>query len=106
MWITQLVVHHSHRGKSYASSLLRFLIVSGNPATVGIASSHPHAILAVQSASKAIFDEQFIRTQLVETIKICKIPYLVDKPLIGSLVSHSSDSEDGIRLQIDTGFYT
>jgi hypothetical protein len=104
MWITQLVVHHDHRGKGHASALLRFLIESGKPVVVGVASSHPHAVLALKKSSKAIFDEDFIRNNLRQIITLFKIPYLVDKPLIGSLFQQTSD--DGPRLQIDTGFYT
>ena len=106
MWVTQLVVHHSHRGNGYASTLLRFLIVSVKPTIVGIASSHPHAILAVQSASKAVFDPKLMRSKLLDIITACNIPYLVDKPLIGNMLADTDTNTTGLNLQIDSGFYT
>ncbi len=57
MWIAQLVVHHDHRGQGHASILPRFLITSCNPIVVGVASSHPHGILALKKASMSLFDE-------------------------------------------------
>jgi len=106
MWITQLVVHHDHRGKGHASALLRFLIESGNPSIVGVASSHPHAVLALKNASKALFDEDFIHNNLHQIITLCGIPYLIAKPLVASLLQQTPNSDEGPRLQIDTGFYT
>jgi hypothetical protein len=104
MWVTQLVVHHDHRGKGYASTLLRHLITLYRPLVVGIASSHPHAILALKKASRALFDEDFIRTHLPRIIDLCNIPYLVGKPLVGSLLQNNLPPEP--RLQINTGFHT
>ena len=76
MWITQLVVHQEHCGKGHASTLLRFLITSCNPEIVGVASSHPHAILALKKASTSLFDENFVRTHLRRILDICNVPYL------------------------------
>jgi hypothetical protein len=84
MWITQLVVHHDHRGQGYASMLLRALIISQNPVVVGVASSHPHGILALKRASSSLFDEDFIKVHVRSIYTICNITYLADKPLIGS----------------------
>ena len=106
MWITQLVVHQEHCGKGHASTLLRFLITSCNPEIVGVASSHPHAILALKKASTSLFDENFVRTHLRRILDICNIPYLINRPLVGSLLQQSQQSENECRLQIDTGFYT
>ena len=85
MWITQLVVHHDHRGQGYASTLLRALIISQNPLVVGVASSHPHGILALKRASRSLFDENFIKTYVTHIYTICNITYLIDKPLVGSM---------------------
>lgn len=105
MWITQLVVHRDHRGKGHASTLLRLLITSQNPVIVGVASSHPHAILALKKASMSLFDENFIRTHITRIINLCNIPYLIDKPLIGSLFQQIRQPGDDVRLQINTEFY-
>jgi hypothetical protein len=85
MWITQLVVHHDHRGQGYASMLLRALIISQNPLVVGVASSHPHGIVALKHASRSLFDEDFIKAHVARIHTICNITYLADKPLVGSL---------------------
>ena len=85
MWITQLVVHHDHRGQGYASTLLRALITSQNPFVVGVASSHPHGILALKRASRSLFDEDFIKAHVTRIYTICNIAYLADKPLVGSM---------------------
>jgi Acetyltransferase (GNAT) family len=85
MWITQLVVHHDHRGLGYASTLLRALITSRNPLVVGVASSHPHGILALKRASKSLFDEDFIKAHVRDIYTLCNITYLADKSLVGSM---------------------
>ena len=106
MWITQLVVDQEHRGKGYASTLLRFLVTSCNPEVVGVASSHPHAILALKKASTSIFDGNFIQTHLRHILDICNVPYLIDRHLVGSLFQQNQQPDNQCRLQIDTGFYT
>ena len=100
MWITQLVIHHDYRGKGYATTLLRFLIESWKPSIVGVASAHPHTIMAVQHASTAIFDESFIQNNLLQIIKKCNIPYLTDTAVIDI-----PESANEPRFQVDTQFY-
>jgi hypothetical protein len=85
MWVTQLVVHHDHRGQGYASMLLRALITSQNPLVVGVASSHPHGIIALKRASRSLFDGDFIKAHVARIYTLCNITYLADKPLVGSM---------------------
>jgi hypothetical protein len=108
MWITQLVVHRDHRGKGHASTLLRLLIALHNPLVVGVASSHPHGILALKKASMSLFDEEFIKIHVERLTKICNIKYLLNKPLVGTLFqpTDSGLQEEQPRVQINTAFYT
>ena len=107
MWITQLVVHHDHRGKGHASTLLRLLIALRNPVVVGVASSHPHRILALKNASTSVFDEDFIKRHVARITNICNIKYLIDKPLVGTLFQQAPQLHEGQpRVQINTEFHT
>jgi hypothetical protein len=85
MWISQLVVHHDHRGQGYASTLLRALINSQNPLAVGIASSHPHGILALKRAARSLFDQDFIKAHVTHILGICNVTYLANKSLVGTV---------------------
>lgn len=107
MWVTQLVVHHDHRGQGYASMLLRALITSQNPVVVGVASSHPHGILALKYASRSLFDEGFIKAHVTRLYTICNIAYLADKPLVGSMfgtIPHVDKTTP--KALINTEFHT
>ena len=107
MWITQLVVHHDHRGKGHASTLLRLLIALCNSVVIGVASSHPHRILALKNASTSVFDEDFIKRHVARITNICNIKYLIDKPLVGTLFQQAPQLHEGQpRVQINTEFHT
>ena len=105
LWITQLVVHREYRGQGYASNLLRALVLSQNPVIVGIASSHPHGIIALKKASMAIMDKKFIRN-IRRILTLCNVEYLVNKPLVGNLLRSLPLPRMGYpRLQVNTEFH-
>jgi hypothetical protein len=53
-----------------------------------------------------MFDEEFIRTHLSRIISLCAVPYVVNQPLIGSLIQCPQSSiESGPRMLINTEFY-
>lgn len=107
MWITQLVVHHQHRGKGYASTLLRSLVTSQNPVVVGVASSHPHGLLALKWASMSTFDKDFIKENVARVYTLCNIQYLIGKSLVGSVFEPNLEYEEGQAVaQVNSEFYT
>ena len=104
MWVTELVVHRDHRSKGRASTHVRCLVMECNPTIVGIASSHPHAILALKQSSRSRVDGDFIKSHLTQIISLCNIPYLTGKRIVGTLfreISHS-DEDEHLVAQIDT----
>lgn len=106
MWIIQLVVHSQHRGKGYASDLLRTLITSENPVAVGIASSHPHGILALKRASMSTFNKEFIRQNVARVFTLCNIQYLLGKSLVGSWFEPTVEHKERQAVaQVNSEFY-
>ena len=104
MWITQLVVHRRERGKRIASRMLQGLIKVCQPDIAGVASSHPHGILALRRAARSTIDLGFIKRNLQTVLSRCEIEYLMSKPLVGALFD--KDVGRGAIAQIDTGFLT
>lgn len=105
MWITQLVVHIQHRGKGYASDLLRTLIAFEKPVAVGIASSHPHGILALRRASMSTFDKYFIRKNVSRLLALCNVQYLLGRPLVGSWFEPTIEYKVRAVAQVNSEFY-
>lgn len=50
-WITQLVVHSEHRNKKVATNMIERVWRDNNLLALGVVSSHPYSIKAVQTAS-------------------------------------------------------
>ena len=92
--------HHRHRG--IARSILNELIEAKDPKAVGIASSHPHGILALQKATISSFDLDFIKKYVRHAFTTCNIEYLIGKNLVGKLFGNESDETVAL---VDSEFY-
>ena len=81
-WISQLVVHQDYRSKGIATTLISTLLKEYKIEYVGIASAHPHAILAVKRASGSKFEleNEWIIPML---ITVLQVNYLKAKKFVG-----------------------
>ena len=94
VWITQLVVSSSYRGRGVAGTLLSMAKNTVEDVVVtGLVSSHPYAIIALSNACNRIpIDLKFIGNHAEDVIRTCSIPYLSNPQLIGSIFKTQSFS--------------
>ena len=87
VWITQLVVSSSYRSQGVAGTLLSMAKNSiEDVVVVGLASSHPHAVIALSNACNRIpIDLKFIADHVEDVIRACNVPYLSHAQLVGSI---------------------
>ncbi len=94
--MTQLVVTPDWRRRGVASQLIRTAVnqtEQGIPFAVGIASSHPAAIRAMEKGVGARCSAETNQRLAAEVLTACTVPYLMQAPL-------SSD-----RCTVDTCFF-
>ncbi|CDM31854.1 Acyl-CoA N-acyltransferase [Penicillium roqueforti FM164] len=104
-WITQLVVDRHHRGKGFATSLLRILRTD-HDTIYGVMSSHPAACLAaVKAFDRTIekVDLDFIAKNANETMSTSPVPYIRDAELCG-IIFDGKDTT-GIVSGVNTKFF-
>ncbi|PPR02729.1 hypothetical protein CVT26_009440 [Gymnopilus dilepis] len=115
-WITQLVVHPSHRRQYIATYLLQHLKTHPlfqDVTAVGLASSHPASVAALAKYNDVntkihTISLPFIAKTAPLIIATTPINYLKDAKLLGSLFRVSpagSDSNPGVISAIDTQFH-
>ncbi len=87
VWITQLVVSSSYRGQGVAGTLISMAKNSiEDVVVVGLASSHPYAVIALSNACNCIpIDLKFIADHAEDLIRACNVPYLSHAQLVGSI---------------------
>lgn len=87
VWITQLVVSSSYRGRGVAGTLISMAKNSvEDVAVMGLVSSHPYAIKALSNAcNRSPIDLNFIANHAEDVIRMCSIPYLLNPQMIGSI---------------------
>lgn len=87
VYITQLVVSSSYRGQGVAGTLLSIAKNTVEDVViVGLASSHPHAVIALSNACNRIpIDLKFIADHAEDVIRACNVPYLSHAQLVGSI---------------------
>jgi hypothetical protein len=73
-WITQLVVHEKYRSNGIATRLCR--LVCENSIACGLASSHPFAVRALESASEQLCLPQLIKKHANDLAIASGVPYL------------------------------
>ena len=111
VWITQLVVSSSHRGRGIAGTLLSLAKNSvEDVAVTGLVSSHPYAIRALSNACNRInLDLKFIGDHAKDVIRACDIPYLSNIQLIGPIFNKQSSSTVNSNQQpvslVNTDFF-
>ncbi|CAF1154782.1 unnamed protein product [Adineta ricciae] len=111
VWITQLVVCSTCRGRGVAGTLLS--LAKNNIQDVvamGLASSHPYAVMALCNACNRIpINLKFIADHAKDIIEICKIPYISRSQVIGSIFDKQSSQMVDIDEQpvslIKTDFF-
>ena len=111
VWITQLVVSFSYRNEGIAGTLISLATNSVEDVVViGLASSHPYAVLAPCNACNRIpIDLKFIADHAKDVIRACNVPYLSNAQLVGSIFNAESslnidDNEQRLSL-IKTDFF-
>jgi hypothetical protein len=110
-WITQLVIHSDHRGKKLSVFLLSQALFD-RPTTrfssVGLVSSHPAAIRALESATNMRCSIRNGNFQLIpKVLKSVSVPYLSHQSDSFSsflTLSHSSE-ESSDTCWLDTQFF-
>lgn len=78
VWITQLVVAEAYRSRKIAQNLVHMALGSDYECA-GIASSHPHAVLALEHSMHSECNVHMIVTYHHELLDNAAIPYLQDK---------------------------
>lgn len=111
MWITQLVVSSSYRGQGVAGNLLSNAKNSvEDVVSIGLVSSHPHAVLALSNACNRIpIDLKFIANHAEDIMGACNVPYLSGAQLVGSIFNKESvadidDHQRAVSL-VQTNFF-
>ncbi|KAL6761127.1 hypothetical protein V8C86DRAFT_2543878 [Haematococcus lacustris] len=94
-WITQLVVHSDYRHRGVAKKLCRMAWPVEQFYAVGLVTSHPYAVRALERATQRTCNRATIMPVARELLSQCNIPYVLDKALC---------FEEG-RCLIDTQFF-
>lgn len=94
-WITQLVVHSDYRHRGVAKKLCRMAWAVEQCYAVGLVTSHPYAVRALERATQRMCNRATIMPVARELLSHCNIPYVLDKVLC---------FEEG-RCLIDTQFF-
>jgi hypothetical protein len=97
-WITQLLIHPDYRNKGYAKHLIKK--VSKDCDILGIASSNPYSIKAVQSVANTKYNYDFNLIHLNSIIQYSQVPYILNKQ-INIYVTHSIINTDFMINRID-----
>ena len=95
VWITQLVVHRDYRSRGIAQTLLR-IAIGTDWKVAGIASSHPHALLALEKAAGSRFEPAQFGGSVESLLLSSKVPYLCKKA--------SKVTWNHVRCVIDTEY--
>ncbi|CAF1641435.1 unnamed protein product [Adineta ricciae] len=111
VWITQLVVCSTCQGRGVAGTLLSMAKNNiQDVVAMGLASSHPYAVMAQCNACNRIpINLKFIADHAKDIIEICKIPYISRSQVIGSIFDKQSSQmvdidEEPVSL-IKTDFF-
>ncbi len=99
IWITQLVVRESFRSQKIAQNLIRKAAVHHHCMGGAIASTHPHAILALERAMGSKSNPILIAQLAEQIVADCGVPYM--KKDDGSIVPFTCD---GVESHVNTDF--
>ena len=97
-WISQLLIHPEYRNKGFAKHLITK--VSRDCDIIGIASSNPYSIKAVQSVSNTKYNNDFNLIHLKSIAKYSQVPYILNKQ-INIYDTHSTINTDFMINRID-----
>ncbi|KAF8954531.1 hypothetical protein BDZ97DRAFT_1766063 [Flammula alnicola] len=107
-WITQLVVSSHHRERGIATSLIRCIKEDSSIqyTSMGIASSHPAACLALAKAARVNMrnvDLEVIKKYAIDVTNSTPISYIKHAALRGSLFHN--DAQSGAISSVFTKFF-
>jgi len=105
-WITQLVVSVDHRRKGIATEMLRLLRAQALATSMGLASSHPAACMALAKSCNARMpdiDLTFTKAHARRILETTPVAYLKTAKVLGSLFDDSDAT--GAVSELDTKFF-